>query len=82
MLGLSTTLKQKPCPIRTLANCVREENNAMDMQFFVVLTTNMKKSPKHELGAGSAGVSSRQRTLLVKSTASKVSILLNFPPPA
>ena len=50
-------------------------SNTMEMELFVVLTTNMKKSPKHELGAGSVG-RSKQRTLVVKSSNQKVSYFI------
>ena len=52
-------------------------SNTMEMELFVVLTTNMKKSPKHELGAGSVG-RSKQRTLVVKSSNQKVSFRRNW----
>merc|ERR1719219_2207188 len=53
-------------------------SNTMEMELFVVLTTNMKKSPKHELGAGSVG-RSKQRTLVVKSSNQKLASLSTNP---
>ena len=47
-----------------------KQENVLDVQVFVLLTTNMKKSPKHELGPGSA--LKTQQTLYVKSSTPKV----------
>ena len=65
------TLLVRPLP--PFMQSSAEEDNSLDVQVFVLLTTNMKKSPKHEVGPpGSAAAVKTQQTLHVKSSTPKV----------
>ena len=71
------TLLVRPLPPfkhQSSSSANKQDNNSLDVQVFVLLTTNMKKSPKHEVVVGPPGSAAvkTQQTLHVKSSTPKV----------